>query len=110
MMRAKPLLGAALDRKVAQIQRSISNDTQRAAIPPLEVTLGQNRTALAVLVGHAPANFSVHGGSTSGITVRRVTPGLPSELLYQRPDIRLAEAQLAASNFSVEEARAAFFP
>jgi outer membrane protein TolC len=30
--------------------------------------------------------------------------------LYQRPDIRQAEAQLAASNFSVEAARAAFFP
>jgi outer membrane protein, multidrug efflux system len=84
--------------------------TQRAAIPPLEVTLGQNIAALAVLVGRAPANFTVHGGSTSQIVVPRVTPGLPSELLYQRPDIREAEALLAASNFSVEAARAAFFP
>src|SRR5246127_5266780 len=84
--------------------------TQRAAIPPLEVTLGQNIAALAVLVGRAPANFTVHGGSTSQIVVPRVTPGLPSELLYQRPDIRQAEATLAASNFSVESARAAFFP
>ena len=84
--------------------------TQRAAIPPLEVTVGQNIAALAVLVGRAPANFTVHGGSTRQIVVPRVTPGLPSELLYQRPDIRQAEAQLAASNFSVETARAAFFP
>jgi len=84
--------------------------TQRAAIPPLEVTLGQNIAALAVLVGRAPANFSVHGGSAKQIVVPRVTPGLPSELLYQRPDIRQAEATLASSNFSVEAARAAFFP
>jgi outer membrane protein TolC len=35
---------------------------------------------------------------------------MPSELLYQRPDVREAEAQLAAANFSVEAARAAFFP
>jgi outer membrane protein, multidrug efflux system len=84
--------------------------TQRAAIPPLEVTLGQNIAALAVLVARAPANFTVHGGSTRQIVVPRVTPGLPSELLYQRPDIRQAEAQLASSNFSVESARAAFFP
>jgi multidrug efflux system outer membrane protein len=84
--------------------------TQRAAIPPLEVTVGQNIAALAVLVGRAPANFTIHGGSTRQIVVPRVTPGLPSELLYQRPDIREAEAQLAASNFSVESARAAFFP
>jgi NodT family efflux transporter outer membrane factor (OMF) lipoprotein len=84
--------------------------TQRAAIPPLEVTLGQNIAALALLVAHAPANFKVRGGSTANIVVPRVTPGLPSEILYQRPDVRQAEAQLAASNFSVEAARAAFFP
>ena len=84
--------------------------TQRAAIPPLEVTVGQNIAALALLVGRAPEKFAVHGGSTRSIAVPRVTPGLPSELLYQRPDIRQAEAQLAASNFSVESARAAFFP
>jgi NodT family efflux transporter outer membrane factor (OMF) lipoprotein len=84
--------------------------TQRAAIPPLEVVLAQNIDALALLVARAPANFTVRGGSTKQITVPRVTPGLPSELLYQRPDIRQAEAQLASSNFSVEAARAAFFP
>jgi multidrug efflux system outer membrane protein len=84
--------------------------TQRAAIPPLEVTLAQSIDALALLVARAPANFTVHGGSTTQIVVPRVTPGLPSELLYQRPDVRQAEAQLAASNFSVEAARAAFFP
>jgi NodT family efflux transporter outer membrane factor (OMF) lipoprotein len=84
--------------------------TQRAAIPPLDVTVGQNIAALALLVARAPANFTVHGGSTKQIVVPRVTPGLPSELLYQRPDIRQAEALLASSNFSVEAARAAFFP
>jgi NodT family efflux transporter outer membrane factor (OMF) lipoprotein len=82
----------------------------RASIPPLEVTRDQNIAALALLVGKAPANFNVRGGSASHIAVPRVTPGLPSELLYQRPDIRQAEALLAASNFSVESARAAFFP
>lgn len=84
--------------------------TQRAAIPPLEVTVGQNIAALAVLVARAPADFKVRGGSTTQIAVPRVTPGLPSELLYQRPDIRQAEAQLTSSNFSVDAARAAFFP
>jgi outer membrane protein TolC len=44
------------------------------------------------------------------ITIPRVTPGLPSELLNQRPDLRQAEAQLAAANYDVQAARAAFFP
>ncbi|WP_421916544.1 efflux transporter outer membrane subunit [Mesorhizobium sp.] len=84
--------------------------TVRASIPPLEVTRRQNIAAIAVLVARAPANFNVRGQSLSRISIPRVTPGLPSELLVQRPDIRQAEAQLAASNFSVESARAAFLP
>ena len=100
--------GTASQLDVSQQQALVS--TERAAIPPLEVTLRQNIYALALLVARAPANFNVTGGTLTSIVVPRVTPGLPSELLYQRPDIRQAEAQLASSNFSVESARAAFFP
>ncbi|HLJ01466.1 MAG TPA: efflux transporter outer membrane subunit [Bradyrhizobium sp.] len=100
--------GTASQLDVSQQETQVA--TERAAIPPLEITLRQNIAALAVLVGRAPANFTVKGGALTQIAVPRVTPGLPSELLTQRPDIRQAEAQLAASNFSVEAARAAFFP
>ena len=100
--------GTASQLDVSQQEALVS--TERAAIPPLEVTLRQNMAALALLVARAPANFQVTGGSMTQITIPRVTPGLPSELLYQRPDIRQAEAQLVSSNFSVEVARAAFFP
>ncbi|MBN8945314.1 MAG: efflux transporter outer membrane subunit [Rhizobiales bacterium] len=83
---------------------------QRATIPPLVVTERQNMAALAVLVGRAPERLQVRGGSMAQIAIPRVTPGLPSQLLYHRPDVRQAEEQLAASNFSVEVARASFFP
>ena len=39
-----------------------------------------------------------------------MTPGLPSELLTQRPDIREAEAKLASADANVENARAQFLP
>ena len=100
--------GTASQLDVSQQETQVA--TERAAIPPLEITLRQNIAALAVLVGRAPGNFAVKGGTMTQIAVPRVTPGLPSELLNQRPDIRQAEAQLASSNFSVESARAAFFP
>jgi multidrug efflux system outer membrane protein len=100
--------GTASQLDVSQQETQVA--TERAAIPPLEITLRQNIAALAVLVGRAPANFTVKGGTMTQIAIPRVTPGLPSELLNQRPDVRLAEAQLASSNFSVESARAAFFP
>jgi len=44
------------------------------------------------------------------IAIPRVTPGLPSELIAQRPDIRQAEAQLASASANVENARAQFLP
>lgn len=100
--------GTASQLELSQQEALVA--TQRASIPPLQVTLEQNIATLALLVARAPANFNVAGGTASQIAVPRVTPGMPSELLYQRPDVRQAEAQLASSNFSVEAARAAFFP
>jgi outer membrane protein, multidrug efflux system len=100
--------GTASQLDVSQQETQVA--TERAAIPPLEITLRQNIAALAVLVGRAPANFMVKGGTMTQIVIPRVTPGMPSELLNQRPDVRQAEALLASSNFSVESARAAFFP
>jgi len=100
--------GTASELDTAQ-QESIVN-TQRAAIPPLEQTLAQNRNALAVLMARSPEHVVIRGGSLRAIAIPRVTPGLPSELLGQRPDIREAEAQLAAADANVENARAQFFP
>ena len=90
-------------------QESLVN-TQRAAIPPLEQTLKQNRNALAVLMARSPESVRIRGGSLRSIAYPRVTPGLPSELLTQRPDIREAEAQLASANANVENARAQMLP
>ena len=100
--------GTASELDTSQ-QESLVN-TQRAAIPPLEQTLRQNRVALAVLMARSPEHVLIRGGSLRAIAIPRVTPGLPSELLGQRPDIREAEAQLAAANANVENARAQFFP
>src|SRR5215471_18752747 len=100
--------GTASDLNVAQQESLV--ETVRATIPPLEEILRQNIAALAVLIGKPPERFNPRGGSLKAIAVPRVTPGLPSELINRRPDIRQAEAQLKSAGYSVESARAAFFP
>jgi NodT family efflux transporter outer membrane factor (OMF) lipoprotein len=61
-------------------------------------------------MARSPESVRIRGGSLNSIAIPRVTPGLPSELLAQRPDVREAEAQLAAANANVANARAQFLP
>jgi NodT family efflux transporter outer membrane factor (OMF) lipoprotein len=100
--------GTGTDLDVAQQEAVLAN--QRASVPPLRQTLDQNTNALAILVSRPPESIRVIGGSLNQIAIPRVTPGLPSELLTQRPDIRRQEAQLASATANVGSARAQFFP
>jgi multidrug efflux system outer membrane protein len=100
--------GTASALDIAQQESVVYN--LRAAIPPLQQTLKQNRVALAILMGRSPEQVHIRGGSLNSMAIPRVTPGLPSELLTQRPDIRKAEANLAAANANVYNARAQFLP
>jgi outer membrane protein, multidrug efflux system len=100
--------GTSSDLNVAQ-QESLVEQV-RANIPIFEQLRLQSIMALAVLVGRTPERFSVKGSSLTAITTPRITPGLPSSILFQRPDIRQVEYQLRSSTYNVQSARAAFFP
>jgi NodT family efflux transporter outer membrane factor (OMF) lipoprotein len=100
--------GTGTDLDVAQQESVLAN--QRALVPPLRQTLDQNINALATLVSRPPEAVRVAGGSLNQIASPRVTSGLPSELLTQRPDVRRQEAQLASATANVGNARAQFFP
>src|SRR5499426_2791731 len=100
--------GTASQLDIAQQESLVAQ--VRANIPIFDQTLRQNIAVLAVLIGKPPVEVVIKGGNIYQLAIPRVTPGLPSELLFQRPDIRSAEAQLASADASVEAARAAFFP
>ena len=61
-------------------------NTVRASIPPLQQALRQNVATLALLIGRVPEAVRVHGGSMSRLRIPPVTPGMPSDLIVQRPD------------------------
>ena len=64
--------------------------------------------ALALLVGDPGA--ALPDTADGSLLLQELSPGLPSELLAQRPDIRAAEHRLLARNAHIGAARAAFFP
>ena len=107
-IRERRKAGTGTDLDVAQQESVLAN--QKALVPPLRQTLDQNINALAVLVSRPPESLRIAGGSLNKIATPRVTPGLPSELLTQRPDIRRQEAQLASATANIGNARAQFFP
>ena len=101
-------VGTASALDTAQ-QESVVN-TQRASIPPLEETAAAERRHARGADRPRPESVNIRGGSMSRLRIPRVTPGLPSDLIAQRPDIREAEAQLASANANVYSARAAMLP
>jgi len=69
----------------------------------------QRDHALAILLGKAPAQFTLAAAPLQPVTVS-VPAGLPSDLLERRPDIAQAQRQLAAASARIGAAKAAFFP
>ena len=65
--------------------------------------------SLAVLLGKAPATFSMAANPLQPVQIL-IPPGLPSSLLERRPDIAAAERAMAAANARIGVAKAAYFP
>lgn len=107
-IKARVDAGTGSELDLAQQESLLAN--QKAAVPPLRQALAQNANILATLVARPPERVRLTGGSLGSIAIPRVTPGIPSDLLTQRPDIRRQENQLASATANVGSARAQFFP
>jgi NodT family efflux transporter outer membrane factor (OMF) lipoprotein len=100
--------GTELDTSRAQAQLNAT----LATIPPLETTIKRAIYRLSVLVGSQPPALEPELSETARVpeVPEIVTIGQPEDLLRRRPDIRVAERNLAATTATIGIAVADLFP
>jgi NodT family efflux transporter outer membrane factor (OMF) lipoprotein len=99
--------GIAAQTDVLQAQTQLVNaQAERVGLRRTRATLEH---AIAMLVGVAPADFSLPPARWTP-TVPGIPAGVPSTLLQRRPDIAAAERAVAAANAQIGIARSAYFP
>lgn len=82
----------------------------RANVLALQRQRSLDLNALELLLGQPLPAALPAAEPWSALRFAEVPPGLPSEVLLQRPDVRQAEQLLIAGNANIGAARAAFFP
>jgi NodT family efflux transporter outer membrane factor (OMF) lipoprotein len=99
--------GYAPASDVAQAQ------TQLATTLVQDTDIGVMRTqfehAIAVLIGKPPSALTLPPAPLD-LRPPPIAPGIPSELLQQRPDIAAAERRVAEANDQIGIAKAAYYP
>ncbi|WP_374656738.1 efflux transporter outer membrane subunit [Phenylobacterium sp.] len=109
LVRKAGALGGSTSTAKVAAQAQLEQD--RALLPPLEGQLAAARHALAVLVGHAPADWTAPDFRLADLKLANAVPvALPSELARRRPDILAAEADLHAATADIGVATADLYP
>lgn len=105
--------GASTELALNQAEAEL--ESTRAELPALQARVHNLRRALGILIGNTPKqlvlNEALPEGNLADIHFSTKLPSiLPSSMLERRPDIRAAEAALAAANADIGVARANWFP
>ncbi|HEY8358448.1 MAG TPA: efflux transporter outer membrane subunit, partial [Ramlibacter sp.] len=100
--------GVVARTDVLQAETQLANT--RAEMLGLERTRAVFEHAIAVLVGKAPANFSIADDPKWTARVPALPEEVPSTLLQRRPDVASAERRVAQANQQIGIARSGYFP
>ena len=100
--------GVATMLDVRQAEELVYDATE--VIPELERSIQQTENFLSFLTGKNPGTIERGFSLTEHQMPPSVPPGLPSDLIERRADIRAAENSLIAANARIEVAKKEYFP
>lgn len=107
--RRQRALGDLADSDIAAQEAAL--EQVRASLPPLQKQLAQQRDLLAALDGRSPDQDVSARFELDALQLPQALPmSLPARLVEQRPDVRMAEAQLHAACAQVGVASANRLP
>lgn len=103
---------AGLSSDLDVVRAETQTAETRSQIPRMEESLQRAIHRLGVLMGQPPTVLAEQLGEVRPLPVAssRIPVGLPSDLLRRRPDVRMAERELAAATARVGVATAELFP
>jgi outer membrane protein, multidrug efflux system len=109
LTQARSDVGTGTEQDVASAAARVSS--VEAQLPVLETQARADEFRLAVLLGERPGELDV---DISASTFHPIDVALPignaGDVLQRRPDIRIAERELAAANARIGVAKADYFP
>lgn len=108
IMRRRYEVGSA--SKLDATQSELLLNQARVELAILERQREQSHNALVLLAGVPLEPESRTLSQVEGGFMQELAPGLPSDVLLNRPDVLAAEHRLKAANANIGAARAAFFP
>jgi len=109
ILRAQLTAGYAMGIDVAAQEAALAQ--AKALLPPLQKQLEQTRDLLRALAGQLPSEELPQTFRLDALTLPREIPlSVPARLIEQRPDVRVAQAQLHSANAQVGVAVAAMLP
>ncbi|HTC44938.1 MAG TPA: efflux transporter outer membrane subunit [Steroidobacteraceae bacterium] len=110
LMKLRRTGGAATDLDVVRITNQL--DTTRATLPAIRAAISEQLNRLAALTAQAPGALDAQLANVGAVPSPPATTyiGDPAALLRHRPDIRIAERQLAQHTAAVGQNVAAQFP